>query len=74
MKSQLELLKEECTELEANYTKVNFNGSIKSKELGEEKDLLAPEELKLQKVVASKQNQVSSKTLQIILCFYNLKI
>lgn len=61
MKSQLEPLEEECTKLEANYTKINSNGFEKSKKFREEKDLLAPEELKLQKFVGSKQNQVSSK-------------
>lgn len=60
MKSQLEPLEEECTKLEANYTKINSNGFEKSKKFREEKDLLAPEELKLQKFVGSKQNQVSS--------------
>lgn len=74
MKSQLEPLEEECTQLEANYTRVNSNGFEKSKKFREEKDLLAPEELKLQKIVGSKQNQVSYKTLQIILYSYNFKL
>lgn len=74
MKSQIEPLEVECIELEANYTKVNFNGFKKSENIREEKDLLAVEELKLLKIVGGKQNQVSSKAIQIILCSYNLKI
>lgn len=59
LQSQLEPLEKECTQLEENYTKVNSSGFEKSKKLREEKDVLAPEELKLQKIVGSKQNQVS---------------
>jgi len=52
-------LEEECIQLEINYTKINSNGFEKSKKFREEKDILAPEELKQQKLVGTKQNQVS---------------
>lgn len=68
MKSELPILEEKCVELEANYTKINSSGFEKSKKFRDEKDLLAPEELKLQKLVGSKQNQVSSKALNIVIC------
>jgi len=61
LKSELPILEEKCIELEANYTKINSSGFEKSKKFRDEKDLLAPEELKLQKLVGSKQNQVSFK-------------
>lgn len=73
MKSELPLLEEKCVELEANYTKINSSGFEKSKKFRDEKDLLAPEELKLQKLVGSKQNQVSSKVLNIVICKYIYK-
>lgn len=57
LKSELPILEEKCVELEANYTKINSSGFEKSKKFRDEKDLLAPEELKLQKLVGSKQNQ-----------------
>lgn len=57
LKSELPTLEEKCIELEANYTKVNSSGFEKSKKFRDEKDLLAPEELKLQKLVGTKQNQ-----------------
>ncbi|XP_025198777.1 structural maintenance of chromosomes protein 4 [Melanaphis sacchari] len=57
LKSELPTLEEKCIELEANYTKINSSGFEKSKKFRDEKDLLAPEELKLQKLVGSKQNQ-----------------
>uniref|UniRef100_A0A2S2P266 Structural maintenance of chromosomes protein n=1 Tax=Schizaphis graminum TaxID=13262 RepID=A0A2S2P266_SCHGA len=57
LKSELPILEEKCIELEANYTKINSSGFEKSKKFRDEKDLLAPEELKLQKLVGSKQNQ-----------------
>lgn len=68
MKSELPTLEEKCIELEANYTKINSSGFEKSKKFRDEKDILAPEELKLQKLVGSKQNQVSSKALNIVNC------
>lgn len=58
LQSSVAPLEEECVKLEANYTKVNSSGFEKSKKFREEKDALAPEELKLQKLVGSKQNQV----------------
>lgn len=61
MQSQLVPLEEECSRLEANYTKINSSGFEKSKKIREEKDALTPEELKLQKLVGSKKNHVSSK-------------
>lgn len=61
MRSQLEPLEEECTKLEANYTKITSNGFEKSKKFREDKDNLVPEELKLQKLLGGKQNQVSLK-------------
>jgi len=73
LKSELPLLEEKCVELEANYTKINSSGFEKSKKFRDEKDLLAPEELKLQKLVGSKQNQVSSKVLNIVICKYIYK-
>lgn len=73
MKSELPSLEEKCVELEANYTKINSSGFEKSKKIRDEKDLLAPEELKLQKLVGSKQNQVSSKVLNIVICKYIYK-
>lgn len=60
LQSQLKPLEDECTKLEANYTKITASGFEKSKKFREEKDVLAPEELKLQKLVGSKQNQVST--------------
>ncbi|KAE9542882.1 hypothetical protein AGLY_002793 [Aphis glycines] len=57
LKSELPILEDKCVELEANYTKINSSGFEKSKKFRDEKDLLAPEELKLQKLVGSKQNQ-----------------
>ncbi|XP_050539980.1 structural maintenance of chromosomes protein 4 isoform X2 [Daktulosphaira vitifoliae] len=60
LKSNLAPLEEECLKLETNYTKVNSSGFEKSKKFREEKDLLAPEELKLQKIVGGKQNQVQT--------------
>lgn len=62
LQSQLAPLEKECIELEDNYTKVNSSGFEKSKKFREEKDKLAPEELKLQKLLGSKQNKVSYKT------------
>jgi predicted DNA-binding WGR domain protein len=59
LQSQLVPLEEECSKLEANYTKINSSGFEKSKKFREEKDALAPEELKLQKLVGIKKNQVS---------------
>jgi len=67
LESQLAPLEEECIQLEINYTKINSNGFEKSKKIREEKDLLAPEELKQQKLVGIKQNQVSFKVF--MLCF-----
>lgn len=67
MKSELPTLEEKCIELEANYTKINSSGFEKSKKFRDEKDLLAPEELKLQKLVGSKQNQVSFTALIIVI-------
>jgi len=67
LKSELPTLEEKCIELEANYTKINSSGFEKSKKFRDEKDLLAPEELKLQKLVGSKQNQVSFTALIIVI-------
>lgn len=66
LKSELPTLEEKCIELEANYTKVNSSGFEKSKKFRDEKDVLAPEELKLQKLVGTKQNQVSSRALNAV--------
>lgn len=60
LQTQLVPLEEECLKLEANYTKVTSDGFEKSKTIREKKDALAPEELKLQKLVGTKKNQVSS--------------
>lgn len=59
LQSQLESLEDECSKLDENYAKVNSSGFEKSKKFREQKDLLATEELKLQKFVGSKQTQVS---------------
>lgn len=67
LKTELPILEEKCIELEANYTKVNSSGFEKSKKFRDEKDVLAPEELKLQKLVGCKQNQVISKILNVII-------
>ncbi|XP_025424025.1 structural maintenance of chromosomes protein 4 isoform X2 [Sipha flava] len=60
LQSQLVPLEEECSKLEANYTKINSSGFEKSKKFREEKDALAPEELKLQKLVGIKKNQLQT--------------
>jgi len=60
LESQLAHLEEECTKLETNYTKINSDGFEKSKKFREEKDILAPEELKKQKLVGSKLSQVQT--------------
>lgn len=62
LQSQLAPLEKECIKFEENYAKVNSSGFEKSKKFREEKEKLAPEELRLQKLVGSKQNKVSCKT------------
>lgn len=70
LQSELEPLMKECIKLEENYTKVNSSGFEKSKKFREEKELLAPEELKLQKIVGSKQNQVSIEVFKCLFCLF----
>lgn len=72
LQSGLDTLKKECIKLEENYTRINSSGFEKSKKFREEKELLAPEELKLQTIVGSKKNQVSIKFKKNKLCF-NIK-
>lgn len=68
MQSQLAPLENECIKLEDNYAKINSSGFEKSKKFREEKDELAPEELKMQKLVGSKQNRVSYNLNNYVIC------
>lgn len=65
-------MEEECTKLEMIYNKINKNGFEKSKKFREEKDLLVPEEIRLEEFVGVKQNHVSYKSLKNDFYFFSI--